>query len=81
MNQIEHAANLYLLSDFERTMDELKFNEEMARRVSQDPARVARWQRIVELMRQAEAKQEQAWKEIYRMEQRRLFRNRHLIRR
>jgi hypothetical protein len=80
MNQIEHAAELYLLSHIERTMDELKSNEELLRWTSQDPIRVTRWLRIQMRLRQAELRQEQVWREIYRMEQHRMLLNRHRIR-
>jgi hypothetical protein len=81
MNRMERATNMYLLSDYERTMDEFKFNEEMAKWVAQNPVGVGSWQQIWAKMRDAEWKRDQAWLEIYRLDQHREFLNRHLIRR
>jgi hypothetical protein len=81
MDRLERAVNMYHLADYERTMDEFKFNEEMARWVAQNPVGVERWQRIWTKMRDAEWKRDQAWSEIYRLDQHREFLNRHLVRR
>jgi predicted phosphoadenosine phosphosulfate sulfurtransferase len=89
MSQMEQAAQMYHLSDFDRTtlefhrasMNDEQFKDEMTRWMTQDPLGSARWLRILERMRQVEWRRGQAWRAIYRMDQERGYLDRHLIRR
>jgi hypothetical protein len=81
MTRIEQATDMRHQSDYEQTMNQFTFNEEMARWVAQNQIGVSRWYQIWARMRQVEEKRDEAWREIYRLDQHRAFLDRHLIRR
>jgi hypothetical protein len=80
MRRMDRAAELYLLSDYDRLITEYyrlrrtdsQFQAQVARFVEPNSMGAARWQRISSIEAQIEWKRSQSWREIQRLNQIRL---------